>query len=259
MNAEYRFSGLSAGYDGVSVLHELSGAIRPGVLTALIGPNGSGKSTFLRVLAGLLPCRGTLLLAGRDLRRMPRGELGRLVGVVPQQIRMASPFTVCEAVALGRLPHQGLTAGRSAEDERRLLRAVARTDVEYLLLRPVTRLSGGETQRVMLATVLVQDPPVILLDEPVSAQDPRRTVLVFSLLRELTAEGRTIVAAVHDVNLAVAFADAFLAMKDGRIVVDAPISELDGRLLQDLYGASFEAYISERGNRTWHVATDVRR
>ncbi|MDR3265437.1 MAG: ABC transporter ATP-binding protein [Synergistaceae bacterium] len=260
----YAFSDLSAGYDGTPVLRGLRGIIRPGLLTALIGPNGSGKSTFLRALAGLLPFRGTLRLGERDLSRVPRGELGRLVGVVPQQVRMASPFTVHEAVSLGRLPHQGLTARRSEEDGERVLNAVARSDVEHLLLRPVTRLSGGETQRVMLATVLAQDPPVMLLDEPASAQDPLRTARVFSLLRDLAAEGRTVIAALHDVNLAVTFADAFLAMKDGRIAFDAPIARLDGEILQDIYGAPFEAYLSERenksergnkegGNKRWHV------
>ncbi|MDR3231504.1 MAG: ABC transporter ATP-binding protein [Synergistaceae bacterium] len=249
----YTFSGLSAGYNGTPVLRDLSGVVRPGLLTALIGPNGGGKSTFLRALSGLLPFRGTLRLGERDLSRVSRREMGRLVGVVPQQVRMGAPFTVHEAVALGRLPHQGLTTRRSEEDEERVLRAVARSDVEHLLLRPVTRLSGGETQRVMLATVLAQDPPVMLLDEPVSAQDPLRTARVLSLLRDLAAEGRTVVAALHDVNLAVAFADAFLAMKDGRVAFAAPISELDGEVLGELYDAPFEAYLSERGDRTWHV------
>ena len=246
------FSGLFAGYGSVPVLRELRGTIRPGTFTALIGPNGSGKSTFLRALSGLLPYKGNLKLDGRELSRIPRRELGRLVGVVPQQVRMAAPFSVYEAIALGRLPHQGLTTRPSAEDERLILDAASRTDLERLLFHVVTRLSGGETQRVLLATVLAQDPLIFLLDEPSSALDPYQTVKVFSLLRRMAHKGKTVVAAVHDVNLAVAFADVFLGMKSGRILFDASVPEMNEAVLEELYETPFESYTSESGGIVWH-------
>jgi iron complex transport system ATP-binding protein len=172
---------------------------------------------------------------------------------------------VYDAVALGRLPFGG------TGDDQLILDAIAQTDLEHLMLREVTRLSAGEAQRVLLATVLAQDPPMLLLDEPSSALDPRQTARVFSLLRYLAASGKTVVAAVHDVNLAVAYADAFLALRkpaekagknaNGANKVDedegfpwtASAEELDEKVLERIYDAPFDSYISHRGAKVWHV------
>jgi iron complex transport system ATP-binding protein len=271
-----RFSELETGYGATSVLRNFCGVIQPGKLTALIGPNGSGKSTLLRTLAGLLPYKGNLLFETasetREVSRIPRREMGRLVGMVPQQARMTAPFTVYDAIALGRLPHERGRFG-GTEDDRVILEAAARVDVEPLLLRKLTRLSAGEAQRVGLATVLAQDPSVLLLDEPTSAQDPRQTVKVFSLLRQLTDSGKTVIAAVQDVNLAVVYADVFLALKkpagemsirkttkgeesmreNGSFPLTAPIERLDGEVLEQIYDAPFDPYVSPKGAKVWHV------
>jgi iron complex transport system ATP-binding protein len=251
--AMVRFSKLTVRYGDRLVLREIDGTIRQGALTALIGPNGSGKSTLLRAFAGLLPYGGKLTLRERELSGISRRELGQLVGVVPQQTRMAAPFTVYDAVALGRLPHQGLMGTLSEKDKRLIMDAVARTELDRLLFRDVTRLSGGEAQRVALATVLAQDSPVMLLDEPSSALDPRQTLKVFSMLRELTGSGKTVIAAVHDVNLAAAFADFFLAMESGEILSEAPIEKLDEEVLERVYGVPFEPYLSKGGEKAWHA------
>ena len=247
------FSKLDVGYGDGLVLSGLEGTVRPGTLTALIGSNGSGKSTLLRAFAGLLPYGGSLALGGSKLRDIPRRELGRLVGVVPQHTKMTAQFTVYEAVGLGRLPHQGFAGKPSETDERMIMEAVTRTELDYLLLRDITRLSGGESQRVSVATVLAQNPPVMLLDEPSSAQDPRHTARVFRLLRELADAGKTVVVAAHDVNLAAGFADFFFAMKNGKILFDAPIGELDEYVLERIYDVPFEPYISEKGEKAWHT------
>ena len=252
---EIRFSGLDVGYGDGLILSGLDGIVRPGVMTALIGSNGSGKSTLIRTFAGLLPYGGSLILGKRELSGMTRAELGRLLGVVPQHTKMTAQFTVFDAVELGRLPYQGLagTGKLSEADERIVMQAVARTELDHLLLRDVTRLSGGEAQRVSVATVLAQDPPVMLLDEPSSALDPRHTVKVFHLLRELADAGKTVVVAAHDVNLAAGFADFFFAMKNGKILFDAPVEELDGDVLEQIYDATFEPYVSDKGEKVWHT------
>ena len=267
-----RFSELEAGYGFSPVLKGFHGAIPPGKLTALIGPNGSGKSTLLRTLAGLLSYKGSLLLETpsetREISRIPRWQMGRFMGMVPQQARMVTPFTVYDAVALGRLPHERARpfGGASPEDDRLILEAAARVDVEDLLFRRVTRLSAGESQRVLLATVLAQDPPVLLLDEPTSALDPHQTVKVFSLLRQLADSGKTVIAAVHDVNLAVVYADVFVALKnlqksmqkdsvrkDESFPLTAPVEQLDGEVLERIYDAPFDSYVSLKGAKVWHV------
>ncbi|MDR1978271.1 MAG: ABC transporter ATP-binding protein [Synergistaceae bacterium] len=281
MGDPIRFSQLEVSYGGAPVLSGFHGAVRSGTLTALIGPNGSGKSTLLRTFAGLLPYKGSLTLGFgsevREVSRTTRRELGRLVGVVPQQVRMAAPFTVYDAVALGRLPCRGaalleraaLPERTGSEEDRLILDAIARADLEHLLFRDVTRLSAGEAQRVLLATVLAQDPPVLLLDEPSSALDPHQTARVFSLLRQLADSGKTVVAAVHDVNLAVAYADVLLALTrpepNGNALSDVPperpignmieksIKELDEEVLERIYGVPFEPYVSRKGKKAWHV------
>ena len=250
------FRELEVAYGAALILRGVSASIRPGALTALIGSNGSGKSTLLRTLAGLLPYKGLLTLNEQELSSVPRRELGKRVGVVPQQARMAAPFTVYEAVSLGRLPYRGLTSELSDEDDKRIQDAVVLAGVEHLLFREANRLSGGETQQVLLATVLAQNPPVLLLDEPTSALDPRRTIRTFALLRRLAAEGRTVIAAVHDVNLAVAFADDFLALKDGELLFGGSAAQLDGKMLEELYETPFMSYASEEGGIAWHAFTD---
>lgn len=251
MTACFHFEGLTSGYGRRAVLRGLDGDIPAGALTTLIGPNGSGKSTLLRALAGLQPYGGSVALMGREVRAVPRREFGRLVGVVPQNFRPAYPFSVWEVVAMGRLPHQGLLSRMSPEDEERVEAAARRVGVEHLLSRSVTSLSGGEAQRVLLACVLAQDPPVFLLDEPTSALDPNQAAKVFSLLRELAYEGRTVVAVVHDINASLPFSDGYLALRDGRLVSRGPIGALDGTILRELYGAPFLSCRSERGDVMW--------
>lgn len=249
----FRFEALTASYGERPVLDGLHGEIPSGAMTTLIGPNGSGKSTLLRVLAGLQSYCGALTLDGREARTLSRREFGRRVGVVPQQFRTVYPFSVWEVIGMGRLPYRGLFSRGSAEDEGRIVSAAERMDVAHLLLRRVTALSGGEAQRVLLASVLAQDPPVLLLDEPTSALDPNQAARVFSVLRDLAREGKTIVAAVHDLNAALPFSDAFMALKDGRLTARGPAEALDGAVLQALYGASFLPYRSERGDMLWRA------
>lgn len=253
MAPAFRFGGLTASYGERPVLDGLEGEIPSGALTTLIGPNGSGKSTLLRVLAGLQPYRGTLTLDRREARSLSRREFGRRVGVVPQQFRTAYPFTVWEVIGMGRLPHRGMFSRGTAEDEERIVAAAERMDVAHLLLRRATELSGGEAQRVSLASVLAQDPPNLLLDEPTSALDPNQAARVFSVLRELAREGKAVVVAVHDLNTALPFSDAFMALKDGRLMARGPAGALDGTVLQALYGAPFLPCRSERGDVLWRA------
>jgi iron complex transport system ATP-binding protein len=193
---------------------------------------------------------------GRELSGMSRRQVARVVGLVPQQTKMTAQITVYDAVALGRLPHQDLTGKLLQEDEKLIQDAVTRTELDGLLLREVSQLSGGEAQRVAVAMVLAQAPSVFLLDEPSSALDPRHTVKVFSLLRSLVGSsqsGKIVVAAVHDVNLAVRFADFFLAMKNGKILSGAPVGALDENILEALYDVPFESYVSSKGEKAWHT------
>ena len=236
----FRFGALTSRYGERAVLDGLDGEIASGCLPALIGPNGSGKSTLLRVLAGLQPYGGTLTLDGREARSLSRREFGRRVGVVPQQFRTAYPFSVWEVIGMGRLPHRGLFSRLTGEDEERIAAAAERMDVAYLLPRRATELSGGEAQRVLLASVL----------------DPNQAARVFSVLRDLAREGKTVVAAAHDLNAALPFSDAFMALRNGRLTARGPASGLDEETLKGLYGAEFLPYRSERGDVLWRALAE---
>ena len=256
MASTFRFEALSASYGERLVLDGLHGEIPSGAMTTLIGPNGSGKSTLLRVLAGLQSYRGTLTLDGREARSLSRREFGRRVGVMPQQFRTAYPFSVWEVIEMGRLPYRGLFAQGSAEDEGRIVAAAERVGIASLLPRRVTELSGGEAQRVLLASVLAQNPPILLLDEPTSALDPNQAARVFSVLRSLAQEGKTVVVAVHDLNAALPFSDAFMALRDGQLMAHGPVEALDGAVLEALYGAPFLLCRSERGDVLWRALAE---
>ena len=254
----FHLRALTSGYGARTILKGIDADIPAGALTSLIGPNGSGKSTLLRALAGLQPYSGTLTLAGgekeREVRRLSRREFGRLVGVVPQGFHPAYPFSVWEVIGMGRLPYSGILGGRlSEEDDARIVEAARRVGVEGLLPRPITALSGGEAQRVLLACVLAQDPPVFLLDEPTSALDPNQAARVFALLRELADEGRTVVVVVHDINASLAFSDGYLALREGKLLSHGPITKLNGNVLQALYGTPFLPYHSEGGDVMWRA------
>lgn len=264
----YRLENLFAGYRARPVLRNLSGEIKPGRITALLGPNGSGKSTLLGCLAGLLPHEGNLFL--RDLpekketgqaapppsehrvRKLSRRELGLRIGFVPQDPLLRYPFAVYEVILLGRLPHVRSLAGYAEEDRRMAASAASRLGLGDLLSRSVAELSGGERQRVAVAQILAQNPQVLLLDEPSSSLDPRHGAELFALLRETALEGRTVVASVHDVNLAARWCDDVWVLLDGELLAAGSVTAvLREDLLRKAYGVSFARYAGEDGV-VWH-------
>ena len=203
--------------DGVSL------AVRRGEFVGVIGPNGSGKSTLLRLLSGIFrPKSGEVLLEGCPLGSISRSDLARRVAVVTQEPVIDFAFSVTEVVLMGRAPHLGGAVFESTRDIDIARRAMLRTEVLELADRFVQELSGGERQRVILARALAQETPLLLLDEPTAFLDIRHQVEVFGLLRSLRNEGYTIVAAVHDLNLAAAYCDRLALLKDGRLLTAAP-------------------------------------
>lgn len=226
------------------VLRGLSFRVRAGEYVGLLGPNGAGKSTLLRTLAGVQPLAGgTLLLAGRPLPAWPARERARRVALVRQQTTLSFDFTAEEVVALGRAPHLGWLAPLAPSDRARVAAALAVLDLAPLAARPVPQLSGGEQQRVLLAQALAQDAPTLLLDEPTAHLDVRHQLDLLARVARLAAEGRTVIAAFHDLPLAARFASRLLVLRDGRIVADGPPAEvLTPGLLRDAFGVRAEVY-----------------
>ncbi|MCF0247134.1 MAG: ABC transporter ATP-binding protein [Synergistes sp.] len=247
----FTFKGLCSGYGSKRIIDNIEGEIAEGRITVLIGPNGCGKSTLLRALGGLGPYEGTLRFKDREVRDISRRDFGRLVGFLPQSIAVKAAFTVYEVISLGRLPYHGALEPMKPEDDEIILESAERAEVGHLLFRTATALSGGERQRVLFAMTLAQRPELFLLDEPTSALDPSHSRSIFSLLRELAASGKSVVAAAHDLNGAISCADDFIALKEGKIAAQGPVSMIDGDILKELYGIDFRRYISLEGEVAW--------
>ena len=213
---------LSVGYGDETIVHDVSLSIRPGAITALVGPNGCGKSTLLKALARILPARsGSVELDGRPIRSYATREVARKMALLPQGPVAPEGLTVTELVAQGRFPHQTLFRQWSPGDRAAVERAMALTDLEALADRAVHSLSGGQRQRCWLAMVLAQDTPLLLLDEPTTFLDLKVQVDLMALLSRIVAEeGRTMLLVLHELNLAAAFADHIVMMRDGRVVAE---------------------------------------
>ena len=200
-------------------LSALSLDIERGSLTGLLGPNGCGKTTLLRLMAGVLrPQHGAITVDGDAVDRLPRRQLGRRVAIVPQETHPAFDYTVLEMVLMGRHPHLGTFQLEGPDDYAIALEALTATGAAHLAARSYATLSGGEKQRVVIASALAQQPDVLLLDEPTASLDLAYQLEVSSLLTRLNRErGVTMVLATHDLNLAASLCDRLVLMRAGKI------------------------------------------
>lgn len=232
-------TGLHFAWGQQTVLRGLSFTLAAGEFVGLLGPNGSGKSTLLRLLAGLLmPTAGQVQMAGLTPGRETRQVLARQVAVVAQTPLLPEQFTVAEYVLLGRTPHLRPLQPEGAADYAVARQALEATELLPLAGRSLGALSGGEQQRVILARALAQEPAILLLDEPTTHLDPGVAQEMLVMLRRLNQErGLTILASLHDINLAAAFFPRLLLLHHGQIGADgAPAAVLTPTLLQRAYG-----------------------
>ncbi|MBU7598247.1 ABC transporter ATP-binding protein [Streptomyces sp. P38-E01] len=246
---------------GARLVHEVTMEARSGTVVGLVGPNGSGKSTLLRcVYRADRPSSGVVRLDGTDLDSIPEKEGARLVAALPQESGSEFDFSVEEIVAMGRIPHQRSVARTSAEDERLCALALERVGATALRQRSFLTLSGGEKQRVLIARALAQRPRVLVLDEPTNHLDVAQQLEVLHLVRHWGAgregdglgggrggaqddvDGRgggrpTVLAALHDLNLALRYCDELYVISAGRIAAHGPPAEvLDAELLAGVFG-----------------------
>ncbi len=219
---------LTLGAGGRILVRELSVCVDPGEMWCLLGPNGAGKTTLLHTVVGLRePQGGSVRLAGRALEDWPPGEAARVRGFLPQTTHDAFSASVAEIVLLGRHPYLARWQWEGEGEHEIVLAALRAMDLEGFEGRDVLTLSGGERQRVALAALLVQDPPLLLLDEPVSHLDLHHQVLVLEHLGKLAREhGKGVLFTVHDLNLAARFAGHALLLTPQGTVRQGPIGEV---------------------------------
>jgi iron complex transport system ATP-binding protein len=217
----------SFAYGRSPALQDVSFRARGGEFVGLLGPNGAGKSTLVRLVAGLLaPSAGEVRLAGLDPVRAPRREVARACALVPQEPRIAWPFTVREAVMMGRAPRQGLLAFADRFDHGAVEGALRACDLLEFADRPLDALSGGERRRVFFARALAQEPRVLLLDEPTAFLDLGHQVAAMTMARVAARGGLCVVAVLHDLNLAAAACDRVAVLSRGRIAAEGPPAEV---------------------------------
>jgi iron complex transport system ATP-binding protein len=230
---------LVLGYQRTTVVHGVSLRLEAGLVTALIGPNGSGKSTVLRSLARLQPVTGgRVTLGDDDASPLSAKDFARRVTLLSQSRPHPSGLSVRDVVAFGRHPHRSRFAGLSDEDRHAIDHALGVTGVTTMADRSVDQLSGGELQRVWLATCLAQDTGVLLLDEPTNHLDLRYQVETLDLVRDLADRHRTALGVVlHDLNHAASVADQVVLLHQGRVhAVGAPVDVLTPANLSTVYG-----------------------
>jgi len=209
--------------DGDFELRDATLSVEGGQMLGLVGPNGSGKSTLMRIMAGILrPFSGSRDIVGRPIESFHRLELSRELAFLPQNPSPTFDLTVREVVALGRYPYQGPFGLLNAADKEAIRQALGETDSERLAGRYFSTLSGGEQQRVLVASVLAQQPRIMLLDEPTASLDIHHTSGVFDLLWSLSRKGISVVVVTHDLNSASQFCDTLALMQAGRIVATGP-------------------------------------
>ncbi|MFD1715803.1 ABC transporter ATP-binding protein [Amnibacterium flavum] len=209
-----------------------------GTLTALVGPNGAGKSTLLRALAAIdRPESGRVEADGSDLFALRRRERAKLAALVEQDAGTDLDSTVFDVVGLGRVPHEGLFGTEDQRGRDIVHEAMATTGTTGFEHRDFSTLSGGERQRVMLAKALAQQTPLLLLDEPTNHLDIAAQLATLQLLRGLTASGTTVIAALHDLTLAAAWAQHVIVVADGQVVAAGPSTDvLTASLVRSVYG-----------------------
>lgn len=222
-------------YGDEPVLEGISLSVEKGELVGLVGPNGAGKTTLIRTLLGAIePSEGTARIAGDPVHSLSSREASQRLAAVPQSTRLNFSFTVREVVEMGRHPQRPRVGADTNKDL--IDAALERTDVASLADRAIDEVSGGERQRVLIARALAQDTPALAVDEPTASLDINHQIRTLGLIEQLAAEGRAILAAIHDLTLAARFCDRLILLEGGAVVADGPpATVLQSDLLSEIF------------------------
>lgn len=243
---------VSAGYDSADVLRNVSFSVRKGEMVGIIGPNGAGKSTLLKTMQNIIPVlSGKILFGGRELSTIEPKEFAHISSYLQQSSNIPFAYKVKDVVMAGRYCHLSWWQ-REGEQDREIVEAAMRyTGVDSFADRLMNDLSGGQKQRAMLAKVLAQQAPIMLLDEPATGLDIIYQEELFAFCRELCQAGKTVVMVAHELSLAARFCTRLIMAANGGIVADGlPDEVLQEKVLAIAYGDTIKV---SRNDKTGHA------
>ncbi len=252
MDTLFHIRDLSFSYGKNSVFKDLQLELNKGTFYGLIGANGSGKSTLLELLTGGLPANsGTVQFKDKDINSYSKQELACRIALVPQHFTMDFEYSVRDVVLMGRHPHIPRFSTPAERDHKKVDKAMGTMDITQLASRAVSALSGGELQRVVMARALAQDTEVLILDEATSNLDINHTIGILRVIRNMVNDhGLTVIAAIHDLNLAAAFCDKCIVLQDGHIAANADVNTVFTKeMLQDVFSVEVEHISKTDQNR----------
>lgn len=243
MQTTLRAEQVSVSYSGTPIVREVDAELRPGAVTALIGPNGSGKTTLLRGMCRLAPLvSGRISLDAQDIGTLSPKAFAKRLTILAQQRPTPTGLTVAEVVELGRHPHRRRLARTDPQGAEAVERALSLAGLQELRHQPVAELSGGQLQRVWLATCLAQQTDVLLLDEPTTFLDLKHQMSLLDLIRDLAdVHELTVGVVLHDLEQAADIADHVILLSEGQVVAAGPPEQvMTGERLSEVYGVGID-------------------
>ena len=237
-----KIENLCFSYNGFFEIYNINFELKKGEITTLLGPNGSGKTTLLKCVYGILkPKDGCIYLDGKSLLELSQPELAKNIGCVPQIHNPVFPFKIIDIVVMGRTPYIKMFSSPSKKDYKSAREIISELGISNLAERPYTMISGGEQQLVLMARALMQNPKLLLLDEPAAHLDIKNKVKVLSMVKKVAEKLKiAVLMTIHDPNDAIRFSHNIALMKEGKIIdYGYPDKVINAENLQEIYNMPF--------------------
>jgi len=257
INIDFKYTGSQRNSN--FALSNFNYVINAGEFISILGPNGSGKSTLIKLITGYLePHKGRITLKGKNLNEFDRKDIAKIIAYVPQIPNSIYPFSIYEIVAMGRFPYLDFTGFEKESDKKIIKNVLDLMELSHLINKGINEVSGGEAQRAFIGRALVQEPKILLLDEPNSHLDIKHQISIFNLLRKLNRENDlTIVTVMHDLNLSSVYSSRVTLLKNGKIFLDGDVNHtLTPDVIKEVFEVNVKILANENNPRSIFINPD---